>query len=776
MYTPTPSARRPRPPGSLNRSRSTVNKAERHTLVREFILPSLADQPDASLPIHIGRREEDNRAGLARISASPSEVGDVSVALDLEDPSEPSDVCPPSNAVEPSPPPPYGTSLPDAPTPPRQLPITISRRAASEINKEECADMSEDDLKLSLKSMRLSLRRREDGKRVSGMNVAQLRSVELVMAAATLHRLSPVHASSSSTAYSMSSDRSSLSRSFRASPDRPFRTVRAKDASLNHMSSRPRPSSSSQPSSQYIRLQAEADERIAGLEQALCEARESEDAQRKLAARLRRDFDKLQRDLERAEERVSRDSVPVVAMSSALASTPRERDSRRRRETTIGKDMRASHPRADVGEHSQAGWGSTAFPEFPPGSSRGRRQDAPEMGKVTERRNRIKTDTASRDRPVLRSFITSNNSARQFDDMLSPESTSSASSATLRVAETLSRRSVHRLALPLVSQKLRKKVSASSFIDRPPTPLSPRLRVQAISPPAKEPKRTRAPFRRSPWPSPVLPRIALASPTSLGAKMAGIRTFVSSNLGLTPSSEPARTLNTELGSEFGDDWGQSPRSLKNIHNMSSDDESDHDGEESPAPLPARVSAALSSLAIALAPHNIPSSPLPPKGSLREPDLHVGQYQLLSEAVRTRRSNWAESDKKVQVCISKVTGWSKSVDPGEAGDHPDELSESSNGLRPSRLHSRPIASRTVSGGTDGSIALAHRRRPSNLPVSFGQYLGNTSTLVEWEAQSVPARVVHDIICLLAILVDWVECAVIVLYHVVVEVRHGRLGHM
>ncbi|CAD6572234.1 MAG: hypothetical protein TREMPRED_000481 [Tremellales sp. Tagirdzhanova-0007] len=788
MYTPTPSARRPRPPGSRSRPRSSADKLEHHTSVRAIISPSSEDHSDAPLPTHIGRRQEYNRTGLARISASPSEVGDVSVGLDFEDPSKPSDVCLPSNPVEPSPPPPYGTSLPDVPTPPRQLPGKISRRP-SEIEMEQSEDMSEDDLKLSLKSMRMSLRRRKDGKLVSGTMTAQLRSAELFMAAATLHRLSPVHASSSSTAYSghmhnpnnISPDLSSSSHSLRASPERPFRTVRAKDVSLpfplHHVSSRPRPSSSSQSSSHYTRLQAEADERIVSLEQALSEARESEDAQRKLAARLRRDFDKLQRDFERAEERGSRDSTPVVPIASASTSMPRERDGRRRRETTIGKDLRANHTRADFGEQSKAGWGSTAFPEFPPGPPRARGQDAMEMGEVTERLGRMKMDAASHDRPVLSSFATSE-STELVDDMISPGSTSSAGSTTLHVTDTLSRRSVHRLALPLISQKLRKG-SLSDSTDRPqrsPTPLSPRHRVQAISPPAQESRRTRASFRRSPWPSPVLPRVALASPTSLGAKVASMRTFVSSNLGLTASSKPGRNLSTELGSEFGDDWGRTLRSLDDTHNMSSDDESEHISDP-PAPLPPRVSAALSSLAMALAPHRISSGSIPPKSSsFREPDRDVGEYRSLSKAVKVRRIDWADSNKKGDVCVSKVTGWGKSVRPWEVGDVPDELSESSDGRRPSRLYARPVVLRTVSGGTDGSVALAHRRRPSTLPISLGQRAEHTDMMAEWEAQTIPAKVVNDIICLLTIFVECVECAIIVLYCVMLEIRHGRLAHV
>lgn len=73
--------------------------------------------------------------------------------------------------------------------------------------------------------------------------------------------------------------------------------------------------------------QQEADERLAAMEQALAEARESEEAQRKVAARLRRDFEKLRRDYERAEAQAIkqnlRDSVSSVgAVSVRSVATP----------------------------------------------------------------------------------------------------------------------------------------------------------------------------------------------------------------------------------------------------------------------------------------------------------------------------------------------------------------------------------------------------------------------------------------------------------------------
>ncbi|KAL7424780.1 hypothetical protein Q5752_000464 [Cryptotrichosporon argae] len=75
----------------------------------------------------------------------------------------------------------------------------------------------------------------------------------------------------------------------------------AKSASARRARSHPRPV---RPADLYA-VQAEADERIAQLESLLADARSSEDAQRKAAARLRRDLDKVRREFDRYEARRS---------------------------------------------------------------------------------------------------------------------------------------------------------------------------------------------------------------------------------------------------------------------------------------------------------------------------------------------------------------------------------------------------------------------------------------------------------------------------------------
>lgn len=73
--------------------------------------------------------------------------------------------------------------------------------------------------------------------------------------------------------------------------------------------------------------QRETEERLAAMEQALTEARDSEEAQRKVAARLRRDYEKLQRDYERSEAQAIKENLPdsISSVVSVGTHTRRQR-------------------------------------------------------------------------------------------------------------------------------------------------------------------------------------------------------------------------------------------------------------------------------------------------------------------------------------------------------------------------------------------------------------------------------------------------------------------
>ncbi|KAL1410410.1 hypothetical protein Q8F55_004421 [Vanrija albida] len=116
-------------------------------------------------------------------------------------------------------------------------------------------------------------------------------------------------------------------------------------------------------------LRAEEDEaRILELEDALAEARDSEESQRRAAARLRRDMDKLRRQLERAEDA----ALERERLEYALAAATLEM-SNRREQRSFGRSSQpvafAVRSRGGFGppssdEDDRVGWGSTTFPEF----------------------------------------------------------------------------------------------------------------------------------------------------------------------------------------------------------------------------------------------------------------------------------------------------------------------------------------------------------------------------------------------------------------------------
>lgn len=141
-----------------------------------------------------------------------------------------------------------------------------------------------------------------------------------------------------------------------------FRTVRTSDISKpfphhHHEQSRnifntPRRTSFAETQQQ------ESDERLILLERALAESRDNEETQRKLAARLKRDFEKLQRDFEHAEQTMSEQAQEpkrpqarsIDSASSMESMTSSQFDSWAWKQTLnsdeIGDESRILRPRA----------------------------------------------------------------------------------------------------------------------------------------------------------------------------------------------------------------------------------------------------------------------------------------------------------------------------------------------------------------------------------------------------------------------------------------------
>lgn len=111
-------------------------------------------------------------------------------------------------------------------------------------------------------------------------------------------------------------------------------------------------------------LRAEEDASIiAQLEGALADARDSEEAQRKAAARLRRDLSRMKRELEHAEDVITDHQRIERTMSEAGRRRSVERVAQWTQGTaSLARTGGGYGPPSDEGV---VGWGATCFPEFP---------------------------------------------------------------------------------------------------------------------------------------------------------------------------------------------------------------------------------------------------------------------------------------------------------------------------------------------------------------------------------------------------------------------------
>ncbi|WVR05975.1 hypothetical protein IAU60_003003 [Kwoniella sp. DSM 27419] len=740
-------------------------------------------------------------------------------------------------------------------------------------------------------------------------------------------------------------------------------------------------------------LQVEAEDRIAALEQALTEARESEDSQRKVASRLRRDVDKLQRDLIRAEERA------VEEETTDLRSSVSGPMGQRRRRSPAVDEVDQVHAEED----ERLAWVSNNFPEFPSagllesgshnglaGSSQGESQanrrgvsvhlaavssedanDADDSdssidgrnlptqlsahtipvdevgsltstsmyGELTSSRHRRKEPSSRRtsgntssiqssgsgDKVVsVTSVMSQKLSARRLPKSPAPPSKVDPEEVTSRsqLHSAISRVSADPPAVhassPVTTEPSTRRLSASSA-KRSVNDLSPDVRrtLDFFSSGSQGSE-----YTRSPSMSPAL--------ASLTSRMASIRAYVSHNISIGPSGAGmARTLGSELGSDLEVDWDKQRepgRALHGIHwrqgsidhvaealvsspsppprsshsplirpdRQSGDDtDSDEEGDNddtflfSPAsqpllPLPPNVSAALSSLAMALAPTNLfgkldTTGPILLRGSLRDADLDYATYELLNEAVKSRTIKWAEDDTSSEASrgaeadkqprergaalTEGIRSWMTNRDPWNGNEYPEDSDWSeSHDTQKAPTVSRPVASRPailtrpgqrpvsylgpVTQDTPRRIALAHRRvnsaacvtrkafdassssspneddfgpsfplprpihdakgkgklvpmrpdqtltrsgirsvRPLLDPASLGHPARSDHHMLNVKMQTrskrsepstIPAKLVHDVFCLIAILLEYVEWSVILVVRICVDIRNGPRG--
>ncbi|WVQ97373.1 hypothetical protein IAU59_004485 [Kwoniella sp. CBS 9459] len=669
-------------------------------------------------------------------------------------------------------------------------------------------------------------------------------------------------------------------------PHPSFPSVRLSGTSvaMPHHRQRSRPSifgshsfvSTRAPSPKYARmsaLQAEAEDRIIALEQALMEARENEEGQRKLASRLRKDMEKMQRELLRADEQRAQEDLKLLKASINGGIGARKRDSSAEEGMTVD-DTRSrkssEESRKSQDDKQKLGWGSTAFPEFPSAgpsrsASHGRR---PQTSTTIARGGPLSEEPLGQiTTAALRDEV---NDADDSDSSLEARPTTTLLSVpTVPVAEidTMSSTSQEdeRFKTRSPSRKLKQKSPNSSAKGQPRTkpstdtrflsppkpsksqsgghghgvnPPTPRVTIESPSMsfgtdgPSRQRKRegsssheSATSIRRSPWPARRAPEADLSpdirrtldffssdpqapapshshsrSPSmspalaSVSSRMASMRAYLSHNLSVGPVGM-GRTLGSELGSEFGEDWEKDIRSLDDTrldlvdqgpaspsppsrstrssllprrflahHDPEADQEDDDTSlfspmSQPPFPLPANVSAALSSLAMALAPDNMfnqsfdTTLPIVPRGSLREPGLDYTAYEMLSEACKARQIKWADdrsadgaqaeaergSEAADTVEVSRpgrafmpsqesIRQWGKNKDPWEGVEYSsDELAVSDESTsqkgRPEGFNPRPALSIIsagkrpvsyidhVSGDTPRKYALAHRRANS-----------------------------------------------------------------
>ena len=608
--------------------------------------------------------------------------------------------------------------------------------------------------------------------------------------------------------------------------------------------------------------QAEMDDRILALEQAVNDAREGEENQRKLAARLRKEVDKLHRDFDRAEE------DRELAERAPPMGTPGLRGNLTKailmpRSATNAAYVRPARPTPSASQDTM-GWGSTSFPQFPAGQSpqipkhliHADEDDWPDMGEYTDRLRRATPDR--------RRYMPSPSVSRTSSKMgtLSKHPTPAGSTIRSRQgpsqASSSSRRrgSTDKLTLPAESRKTRKKISQTSFLHpdqsvaTPPkrelssVPLQPRLTVEAPDSGSSRSSSSQGScgarqsisgsrtMRRSPWPSPhgstmsrdpspnarstlsySVPRDSLSPAfASLSSRMESMRAFVSSALEGSPSRPTTtRTLGSELGSEYGERADSSLRYIEETllltrpspsrTHLSADDEAKSvfsEGFYQPAaPLPPRVSAALSSLAMALAPYTSPAAPHTISGL---PGSSYGDRSdsdnVFDDAFAMRKIRWADTTKSSMGSTGSDEFTTESVFtlPPRTNINSSTSSQGTSatvasktlkyqGISP-RPRARPSSFRNSS---DGSISLAHRRRLSQQivvksaatqtlePEDEGVWeviSDDKEPTALYEPRTIPGRLVHDLICLMAILVDFVECAVVVIYRVVLDMRYGQ----
>jgi len=528
----------------------------------------------------------------------------------------------------------------------------------------------------------------------------------------------------------VSYDQSSPSNSPSRSPGkRLFRTVRTNDTTKpfphhHHKQARNIFSTPSRPTFAET-IQQESDERLILLERALCESRENEEVQRKLAARLKRDFEKLQRDFEHAEQTMAeqveeRPKARSMNSTSSIESVTSSQFDSWAWKQTLNSDgeeglRRVLRPKAtriklrikpkkaerELGtrHENDSAWGSTRFPSFPG-------EAGPSIG---DRLTRL---------PPRPTFNRLKAKLRQPSPTKASRDALSASDDDLDVPS--SRRETPRSSRGRYS---RPGISNETFRSRSRSTSTHRIRNSPS-------RNTGTPSRQTPL---------RGRYDSISSQLASVPKFVSESV-RSVGFNGSRSLGSELGSEYGDrdhtsDDSEPIKKEDSKDVWEEEDPTGSDGTDGPfSRIPAKASNGLSSLAMALSCSPVSKVKTPRRSPTRSSvdDSDPGSYRP-----KKGRRNWIR---------------------------PLLLSQ--------RYDTRPAMYPRSS--SDGTVA-AHRRQKSSKEELYDlvkEISSRNEAERRLELYSPPARLVNDLIILLSILLEWIEMFVVIVYRVSVAVKYGR----
>lgn len=590
-----------------------------------------------------------------------------------------------------------------------------------------------------------------------------------------------------------------------------FRTVRSGDSSRpfpehNNHNARHARNVFSTPahrhSDSYAEIvRQEADDRLIALERALSEARESEEVQRKVAVRLRRDFDKLQREFEYAAK--------AMGQAEAGGSQTNQATSSAESMTSSQFDTWAWKQRSLDGE---VGHGAGEGRVLRPRASRVKLR----IKSKTKGENADRRKAETREEEVTEDGLLSNDAGWGMTKF--PQFPAAAAAGPSRYKDDDVEDRLTRLPPRPTFSRLKEKLRHAS-----PTKASPARLSGTPERHRSHPSFGTASDSPSDLHQPMSPQRHTSTPRSrfgsIGSHVASVRKYVSESVRSTTIR--GRSLGSELGSQYGEsevednndtfvrDTVRLPgNSMARRQKHASDGTEGDMGYGELHPIPSTASSGLSSLALALAPSSTPSHPSSRRSSKQRrsaalPSSYKRSLSPITPTVRRRRSSGRLSGSPA----NRSRDDPGSFRPKKGRNNwirPLQLPRAQ-GLRADSTRLRPgIHPRACS---DSQLGLVHRRYLTDVGTTTSQMLkevasarlsldsiASSATLLavdsreelekalhrDWsddcpprlELFSPPARLVNDLIILFSIMLEWIEIMVVIVWRVFVAVKYGR----